>query len=265
MTTSAPRSPQAYRPTGSSTSSSDEILPIFTSIPQRPRQHRQIPEAPSSPVMSASQFYQHFQQQQQQQQQHQDPYYSSSIHSHSPRPSPRSTPNTFGGYQSGGSLPPPSPVTFQLPPSAFSPRDDSLRSGSISLQSPQPLYVNPSPSVRSPHVSPGLPSSGSLSALPPPLTLPESFLEDQSDYAGYYATEGGILSSPQFSPSPQQYHLQTPPVHSGPISTRQYYASSEVPPTPTRQNSRGFLPSPHMTPAASPNELDFPSLSLNGK
>lgn len=151
-----------------------------------------------------------------------------------------------------------------------------LRSGSISTQ---PLFTTSNGrSIRSPHVSPGLSSSSNI-PLPPPLTLPESFLEDQSDYAGYYASDVGILSSPQFLPSPQRpVHsgpiqsgpiqsgpIQSGPIHSGHASPRPYYHTSEMPHTPIRQSSRGqgFLPSPQFTPAASPNDLDFPSLSLN--
>ncbi|KAK3829972.1 MAG: hypothetical protein J3R72DRAFT_261482 [Linnemannia gamsii] len=289
------RSPQAYKSTGSAPNS-DEISnhsSSSSSIPQRPpRQSRQRSESSSSPIMTASQYNTHYQT---------DPYYTSSTHSQSPRPSPRSTPNTYG-YQS--SQVPPSPMAFQLPPSAMSPtssRDDNFRSGSASYPPPpqqqqhqqqqqqqqQPYYsgdVSSASSYRSPHMSPGLPSSGSLQMMPPPLSLPDSFLEDQSDYAGYYSSDVGILSSPpllstpqvlsspQLSPDPhyqQQQHQLHSPINSGNLHPRQHHPgyphSPEIPP---RQGSRSAgagmtLPSPHMTPTTSPLHNDFPNLSLN--
>jgi hypothetical protein len=123
-------------------------------------------------------------------------------------------------------------------------------------------------------MSPGLPSSGNTQMLPPPLSLPDSFLEDQSDYAGYYSSDVGILSSPQVLSSPQllsdpqQLHS---PMNSGNLYSRQhnqgYPHSPDIPP---RQGSRSggagiALPSPHMTPTTSPLQNDFPNLSLNGK
>ncbi|KAF9982048.1 hypothetical protein BGZ75_006584 [Mortierella antarctica] len=122
-------------------------------------------------------------------------------------------------------------------------------------------------------MSPGLPSSnGNMAMMPPPLTLPDSFLEDQSDYAGYYASDVGILSSPQLLPNPN--HLPTP-LSSGSLISRQqqnshYLQTVELPVAPSRHSSRGagnglngFLPSPHMSPTTSPLQNDFPSLSLN--
>ncbi|KAF9568377.1 hypothetical protein EC968_002945, partial [Mortierella alpina] len=124
-------------------------------------------------------------------------------------------------------------------------------------------------------MSPGLPSSsGNMSMMPPPLALPDSFLEDQSDYAGYYASDVGILSSPQQLSNSN--HLPTP-LNSGSFVSRQqqnshYLQTTELPVAPSRHSSRGagnggngFLPSPHMTPTTSPLQIDFPSLSLNGK
>ncbi|KAF8936268.1 hypothetical protein BGZ58_004406 [Dissophora ornata] len=160
----------------------------------------------------------------------------------------------------------------------MSTRDDSLRSGSISYLSQQQQQQYPhssSSSFRSPHLSPGLPSSGSLAPMPPPLSLPDSFLEDQSDYAGYYSSDVGIFSSPQFPQQQQQQQQQQPqqqysPMNSGSLNSRQLYfpPSSELPLTPSRQGSIGggqsvFLPSPHMTPTTSPLQIDFPALSLN--
>ncbi|KAG0213892.1 hypothetical protein BGX28_003316 [Mortierella sp. GBA30] len=280
MNSSGLRSPQVYRSTGSAPSS-DEISNISTSsggtAPQRPpRQNRQRSESSSSPTISGSQYYQHFQSQQQP---YQDSYYAPSSHS-SPRPSPRSTPNAYGMNYPPPSQVPPSPVNFQLPPSALSisNREDSLRSGSISYsqqQQQQQSYqgmTHSGSSYRSPHISPGLPSnSGTVPGIPPPLTLPDSFLEDQSDYAGYYASDVGILSSPQLLPNQQT--LQSP-LNSGSFGSRQqqhphYFQSSELPVAPSRLSSRAggggnFLPSPHMTPTTSPLQIDFPSLSLNG-
>ncbi|KAK3829880.1 MAG: hypothetical protein JOS17DRAFT_209936 [Linnemannia elongata] len=291
MTSTGLRSPQAYRSTGSAPNS-DEIVHhsnnSCSSIPQRPpRQSRQRSESSSSPIMTASQYNSHFQS---------DPYYTPSTHSQSPRPSPRSTPNPYG-YQS--SQIPPSPMTFQLPPSAMSTssRDDSIRSGSISYPQPQQQqqqqqqqsqhqgyqsgYISSSSSYRSPHMSPGLPSSGSVQMVPPPLSLPDSFLEDQSDYAGYYSSDVGFLSSPQLLSTPQvlsspqllsdpPQQLQSP-MNSGNLYPRQHHTGYTHPPDiPPRQGSRSAgagmaLPSPHMTPTTSPLQNDFPNLSLNGK
>ncbi|KAF9929851.1 hypothetical protein FBU30_001164 [Linnemannia zychae] len=271
------RSPQAHR-SSSSTSNSDELFSP-NGIPQRPpRQSRQHSESSSSPIMTASQYNNHFQM---------DPYYTPSIHSQSPRPSPRSTPNHTYGYQTSQA---PSPMAFQLPPSAMSGsgRDDSIRSGSISYphstqqqQAYQSGNVSSASSYRSPHMSPGLPSSGNLQMMPPPLTLPDSFLEDQDDYAGYYSSDVGILSSqiltsshamssPQLSPDyyqQQQQHLHTP-VNSGSLYTRPHQGYTYSPEIPPRQGSRSgggqiSLPSPHITPTTSPLTNDFPNLSLN--
>lgn len=276
LATGAYRSPQVYKKT-SSAPSSDEITNVGNgSGPQRPpRQSRQRSESTtSSPTITGAQYYQHFQAQQQPQ----DPYYAPSSNS-SPRPSPRSTPNTYGmGYPPPSQVPP-SPGGFQLPPSALSisTREDSIRSASISYnqQQYQTTTHSSSSSYRSPHMSPGLPSSnGNMSMMPPPLTLPDSFLEDQSDYAGYYASDVGILSSPQLLPN--QHQLPTP-MSSGSLISRQqqsshYLQTAELPVAPSRHSSRGagnggnvFLPSPHMTPTTSPLQIDFPSLSLNGK
>ncbi|KAF9543616.1 hypothetical protein EC957_000620 [Mortierella hygrophila] len=279
MASTGLRSPQAYRSTGSA-SNSDEIMHHSSNgLPQRPpRQSRQRSESSSSPIMTASQYNSHFQS---------DPYYTPSTHSQSPRPSPRSTPNTYG-YQS--SQVPPSPMTFQLPPSAMSTssRDESMRSGSISYphqqqQQQQQQYqsgnISSASSYRSPHISPGLPSSGSVQMMPPPLALPDSFLEDQSDYAGYYSSDVGILSSPQLLSTPQvlsspqllsdpQQQLQSP-MNSGNLYPRQHHTGyPHSPDIPPRQGSRSAgagmaLPSPHMTPTTSPLQNDFPNLSLN--
>lgn len=241
-------------------------------IPQRPpRQNRNRSESASSPTISGSQYFQHYQHPPQQQQQ--DQYYASSSHSHSPRPSPRSTPNTYG-YTSQ-QPPPPSPMSFQLPPSAFASRDDSLRSGSI----PYPPNANPSyhpghsgqihqnsstssgSSYRSPHMSPGLPSSVNLPNVPP-LTLPDSFLEDQSDYAGYYS-DVGAFSTTQILP--QQHMLQPAPLNTTPLPRQQSFSQGDSPLSPSRQGHRSgpiFLPSPHLTPTASPLLNDFSSMSL---
>ncbi|KAG0371897.1 hypothetical protein BGX24_001018 [Mortierella sp. AD032] len=133
-------------------------------------------------------------------------------------------------------------------------------------------------------MSPGLPSSGNLQMVPPPLSLPDSFLEDQSHYAGYYSSDVGILSSPpllstpqvlsspQLSPDPhyqQQQHQLHSPMNSGNLHPRQHHPGyPHSPDIPPRQGSRSAgagmtLPSPHMTPTTSPLHNDFPNLSLN--
>ncbi|KAI9236203.1 MAG: hypothetical protein BYD32DRAFT_30295 [Podila humilis] len=169
----------------------------------------------------------------------------------------------------------PSPMSFQLPPSAFASRDDSLRSGSI----PYPPNANPSyhpghsgqihqngstssaSSYRSPHMSPGLPSSGNLPNVPP-LTLPDSFLEDQSDYAGYYS-DVGAFSTTQILP--HQHMLQPTPLNTAPLPRQQSFSQGDSPLSPSRQGHRSgpiFLPSPHLTPTASPLLNDFSNMSL---
>ncbi|KAF9027060.1 hypothetical protein BGZ52_004942 [Haplosporangium bisporale] len=166
-------------------------------------------------------------------------------------------------------------MSFQLPPSAFASRDDSLRSGSI----PYPPNANPSyhpghsgqihqngstssaSSYRSPHMSPGLPSSGNLPNVPP-LTLPDSFLEDQSDYAGYYS-DVGAFSTTQILP--HQHMLQPTPLNTAPLPRQQSFSQGDSPLSPSRQGHRSgpiFLPSPHLTPTASPLLNDFSNMSL---
>ncbi|KAF8976010.1 hypothetical protein BGZ46_008661 [Entomortierella lignicola] len=214
------RSPQGYRGTGSAPNS-DEINTTYSGIPQRPpRQNRQRSGSSSnSPIMTS-----HYQSQQQ------DPYYSPPTRSYSPRPSPLSTPIVYGSNYQGSH--PSSPAVFALPPSALSAREDSLpRSAPIQFQPQTPQqyhqyqqYPNSSSSssYRSPHISPGLSSSANMSILPPPLSLPESFLDDP-DYAGYYTSDVGILSGQQIMPSSQ--HLQSP-LNSGPLNQRQQQYNS---------------------------------------
>lgn len=284
------RAPQTYRSGSGSNPNSDEIQ--FNGIPQRPpRSNRKQSDATASPTMNGSQYFQHFQQQQQHQQPIsgtlQDPYYASSTYSQSPKPSPRSNPLSYGNYS--GPVPP-SPMTFQLPPSALSSREDSLRSGASSQLSQYPPQQQQQQQYRSPRMAPGSPThssstrsppqSGMISGtMPPPLTLPGSFLEDQLDYAEYYASDVGILSSSssimppsqqhqmqqQHQQQQQQQHLQSP-VNSGPLSPwqqqqqqQQYYSQQQ------QYQQHQSLPSPHMTPTTSPLQIDFPSLSLNGK
>ncbi|KAG0305157.1 hypothetical protein BGZ98_004541 [Dissophora globulifera] len=293
---SSTRSPQTYRSNGSI--STEEM---FTSggIPQRPpRPSRQRSESSTSPIMTSNHYHQHYQSPPPQ-----DSFYASSTRSHSPRESPRSTPNSYAiNY----------PSSFQLPPSALSSRDDSLRSGPISQQH-YASSTSSGASYRSPRRSPGQPTNASLPILPP-LTLPETFLEDQSDYAGYYASDVGIMSSTQLIPDTiqlqqqqilqqqqlllqqqqqleqlqlqqqkqqqqqqqhQQYqqHQLPSPMNSSPLTSRQLNffpqpTDMPVPLPPTRRGTghsgqAGFLPSPHMSPTSSPLQIDFPALSLN--
>ncbi|KAF9188797.1 hypothetical protein BGZ51_000321 [Haplosporangium sp. Z 767] len=96
----------------------------------------------------------------------------------------------------------------------------------------------------------GYVSAGLVMTPMPPLTLPEAFLEEQSDYAEYYS-DVGITSTPQILPSQQQslspqsipiQHRQHP--YSAPSQTIDYAQHSH-------QESM-FLSSPHMTPTTSP-------------
>ncbi|KAF9098047.1 hypothetical protein BGX23_007204 [Mortierella sp. AD031] len=122
-------------------------------------------------------------------------------------------------------------------------------------------------------MSPGLPSNGNIQLAPPPLSLPDSFLEDQLDYAGYYSSDVGFPNSPQLLSSPQlvsDHHQLHTPMNSGNLHPRQqqYTGYSHSPDIPPRQGSRAAgrdmsLPSPHMTPTTSPLQIDFPNLSLN--
>jgi hypothetical protein len=270
MSATGPRAPQTYRSGSGSNLNSDEIQ--FNGIPQRPpRSNRKQSDATASPMMSGSQYFVHFPQSQPSSGTLQDPYYASSTYSQSPKPSPRS----YGNYS--GPVPP-SPATFQLPPAALSSREDSLRSGSISQQSQYQQQQPQQQSYRSPRMLPGSPSlthssgtrsppqSGMISGtMPPPLTLPGSFLEDNLDYAEYYASDVGILSSssiipPSHQPQQQQQHLQSP-VNSGPLSPwqqqqqqQQYYSQQQ------QYQQHQSLPSPHMTPTTSPLQRFFSSL-----
>ncbi|KAF9398653.1 hypothetical protein BGZ94_005947 [Podila epigama] len=280
--TSGPRSPQFFKPSSSTSSSaqnSDEIL--NGSIPQRPpRQNRQRSGSTSSPTMSGSQYFQHYQhplghaQQDPHHPHHQQQQYYTSSAAQSPRPSPRSHPNNAYGYPS--QPPPPSPMSFQLPPSAFSSREDSLRSGSIPYPpNHNPSYHNSTQSIhhgssssassyRSPHVSPGLPAGAMNMTNLPPLTLPKYFLEDQSDYAGYYS-DVGIVSTPQLLPGHQHLTLQTTPMTTSSLNRQQPSPGADSNASGSRQNQRSgpiFLPSPHLTPTASPLMNDFANMSL---
>ncbi|KAG0346521.1 hypothetical protein BG004_001537 [Podila humilis] len=261
-----PRSPQFFKPNSTSAQNSDEIL--SGGIPQRPpRQNRQRSDSTSSPTMSGSQYFQHYQPHPQQPHLPQDQIYTSS---HSPRPSPRSNPNA---YVYSSQPPPPSPMSFQLPPSAFSSRDDSLRSGSI----PYPPNANPNyqtgtihgssssaSSFRSPHLSPGSSINGSLHPVPEPISLGESLLDDP-DYAAYYS-DVGVFSTPQLLPGQYLQPLQTAPANNNPQSSRQQsFPQGDSPLSPSRQGHRSgpvFLPSPHLTPTASPLMNDFSNMSL---
>lgn len=260
MSTSGLRSPQHIK-THNVAYSSDEIQNhVLNGIPQRPPRQRH--GSVSSSTMSGSQYYQHYQQQHQQQQQQQyqfDSYLSSSPPSS--RPSPRSSQ-------------PSSPLTFQLPPSALSStREESLRSGSISYHpntyNTQPIQVPPlssssssaASSYRTPQMTPGLSggggSGGLMMSMMSPLTLPESFLEEQSDYAEYYSDVG-------FSGTPLQQQHQLPSIQTTPIH-RQQHQSVEYPLSPVSlRNGQqgGFFPSPHSTPTISSLSDDFPSLNL---
>ncbi|KAG0042450.1 hypothetical protein BGZ83_000451 [Gryganskiella cystojenkinii] len=276
MSNFGPRAPQTYRSGSGSAPSSDEIPYNNNGIPQRPpRSNRKQSDVTSSPTMNGSQYFQHFQGQQPTSGTIQDPYYASSTYSQSPRPSPRSNPLAYGGYN--GQVPP-SPGNFQLPPSALSSREDSLRSGSNSQQSHYQSST-PQQQYRSPRMTPGSPAHSSTRSpsntglisgnLPPPLALPGSFLEDQLDYAEYYASDVGILSSAILTPPPQQQqqqqHLQSP-VNSGPLSPysqQQHNQHQQNQHYYSQQQYQQSLPSPHMTPTTSPLQNEFPSLSLN--
>ena len=263
MSTSGLRSPQHIK-THNVAYSSDEIQShVVNGIPQRPPRQRH--GSVSSPTMSGSQYYQHYQQQhQQQQQQQQQQYQYDSYLSSSPpssRPSPRSSQ-------------PSSPLTFQLPPSALSStREESLRSGSISYHpntyNTQPIQVpqlsssasSAASSYRTPQMTPGLNggggSGGLMMSMMSPLTLPESFLEEQSDYAEYYSDVG-------FSGTPLHQHHQLPSIQTAPI-LRQQHQSMEYPlsPVSVRNGQQGgFLPSPQSAPTISSLSDDFPSLAL---
>ncbi|KAG0315969.1 hypothetical protein BGZ99_007147 [Dissophora globulifera] len=297
------RSPQQVKlGYSNSTYSSDEIQ---TGIPQRPpRPNRQRADSTTSSTVSGSQYYQqYYQQQQQQQQQHrqyqQQQYDYASSSPPSARASPRSTPISYGmSYPSQ----PSSPMSFQLPPSALAPsREESLRSGSISYQTNNGYDLNSLPiqipsmstsaavaSYQTPRMSPGSNGGTGYSSSPlPPLSLPDSFLEEQSDYAEYYSDVGITdqqqqlqqqlqqrqqLLQQQYQQQQQQlqqlqHQVQEQPIHSHSIH-RQHtmdYPSSASQGRLTQQLSMGslFLPSPHMSPAASPLSSEFPALNLD--
>ncbi|KAF9438955.1 hypothetical protein BGZ76_002618 [Entomortierella beljakovae] len=251
MPSTGVRSPQAYRSTGNG-AYSDELQ---SANPQRPpRTDRQRSESNASNVMNSQQYHHHFSPQQQHQQ---DPYYMNPGQSHSPQ----TTSNAYTTNYHPSQVPP-SP-SFRLPPSALS-HQDSIPPRSASIPNTPKQYPNSSSnSIRSPHISPGLSSNSAGSVIPPPLSLPDSFLEDQLDYAGYYSDVG--LSTQQILTHPQ---IQTPG-NSGSLRQNYYLQSAELG-SPSRQGSRsgatsvhsGFLPSPHMSPVTSP-QVDLSSLSLN--
>ncbi|KAF9113002.1 hypothetical protein BGX27_002398 [Mortierella sp. AM989] len=165
-------------------------------------------------------------------------------------------------------------MSFQLPPSAFTPtREESMRSGSISgyTTPSHPIQIPPvrSPSssassYRTPHISPGLNGGmgGMAMSSMPPLSLPGTFLEEQSDYAEYYSDVGN-------QPQHHQRQLQ----HATPIfthssvhrhQTADYLNSGAL--SPHGQLHGGdamFLHSPLLSPTVSPLTGDFPSLSLD--
>ncbi|KAI1318247.1 hypothetical protein EDD11_006943 [Mortierella claussenii] len=227
--------------------------------------------------MSGSQYYQHYHQQQQQRQY--DQYMSSSPPSS--RPSPRSTPNSYSiPYLSQ----PSSPMSFQLPPSALSPtKEESLRSGSISYQSSNGYGTNSHPiqipqqspsssasSYRTPRMSPGMNGGGNgLSGLPissmPPLTLPDAFLEEQSDYAEYYS-DVGIVSQQHHQQRQRHFQQQLQQMQyqnamlSLSISPQHSYRQQQV--TDYTSSQHMSLPSPLLSPTVTPLSGEFPSLSL---
>jgi hypothetical protein len=259
MTSSALRSPQHMK-THNAAYNSDEIQTGGIPSVAPPRPPRQRHGSVSSSVMSGSQYYQPYQPQHYQY----ENYMSSSPPSS--RPSPRSSQ-------------PSSPLTFQLPPSALSStREESMRSGSISyhpnnnlnnyntqpIQVPQlsPCTSSAASSYRTPQMTPGMNggggSGGLVMSMMPPLSLPESFLEDQCDYAEYYS-DVGFSNPPLRQPQQRQLsNIQTMPIH-----LQHHQMDYPMSPGSVRNGHQGgFLPSPHLTPTVSPLSDDFPSLTL---
>lgn len=244
-----PRSPQSTNSFTNSAFSSDEIP---TAIPQRPpRLNRSRAESTSSPTMSGAQYYQHYHSGQQPQQY--DQYVAIS---------PRSTPNT---YSQAYSSQPTSPSSFILPPSAFTPaREEHIRTGSISYHPANgyagthshpiqiPMVSHQQSSYTTPRMSPGMNggSAGLAMASMPPLSLPESFLEEQSDYAEYYS-DVGFASGPLTMQSHRPIHQPTRDSIIGTAGVRQSHHQSGM-----------FLPSPHLTPTLAPLAGEFSSMSL---
>ncbi|KAF9550387.1 hypothetical protein EC957_000689 [Mortierella hygrophila] len=91
-------------------------------------------------------------------------------------------------------------------------------------------------------MSPGMNggSAGLTMASMPPLSLPESFLEEQSDYAEYYS-DVGFASGPITMQPHRPIHLTTRESSIGPADVRQSHHQSGM-----------FLPSPHLTPTLAP-------------
>ncbi|KAG0050823.1 hypothetical protein BGZ83_004408 [Gryganskiella cystojenkinii] len=279
MASSNLRSPQHIKPHitnsnsngGGNAYSSDELPTITPNAPQRPPRQRHG-SVSTSPSMSGSQYYQHYHQQHLQHQQHQQQQYQYEQYMSSSPPSSRPSPR---------SSQPSSPMTFQLPPSALSTtREESLRSGSISYHpstnggyNTQPIQVpqlsssssSAASSYRTPQMTPGMNggggSGGLAMAMMPPLSLPDSFLDDQEDYAEYYSDVG--FSGTATRQQHQLTNIQTMPIL---LQHQQLHQSMDYPLSPaSNRNGQqgGFLPSPHMTPAVSPLSDDFPSLSLD--
>ncbi|KAI7828982.1 hypothetical protein BC939DRAFT_442432 [Gamsiella multidivaricata] len=99
----------------------------------------------------------------------------------------------------------------------------------------------------------------------PPLTLPDAFLEEQSDYAEYYS-DVGLVEQQQ-----RQMQSHSLAIHSHPSVHRQ--ATLDFPASPSlyrhaqpqlqqRSDGSSLLPSPLMSPLTSPLSGEFPSLSL---
>ncbi|KAG0380869.1 hypothetical protein BGX24_003730 [Mortierella sp. AD032] len=110
-----------------------------------------------------------------------------------------------------------------------------------------------SPTYITPRVSPGMNggSGGLTMTSMPPLSLPEAFLEEQSDYAEYYS-DVGFASGP--------LTIQTrPSMHHQPMrdSMQHGYVVRH-----SHQPSSMFLPSPHLTPTLAPLAGEFSSMSL---
>ncbi|KAF9298207.1 hypothetical protein BGZ88_007557 [Linnemannia elongata] len=249
-----PRSPQSTNSFTNSAFSSDEIP---TAIPQRPpRLNRSRAESTSSPTMSGAQYYHHYHSGQQPQQY--DQYVALS---------PHPTPNT---YSQAYSSQPTSPSSFILPPSAFTPtREEHIRTGSISYHPANgyagthshpiqiPIGSQQQSSYTTPRMSPGMNggSGGLTMASMPPLSLPESFLEEQSDYAEYYSDVGfasGPLTLQSHRPIHQPLHQPTRDSVIGHAGVRQSQHQSGI-----------FLPSPHLTPTLAPLAGEFSFMSLD--
>ncbi|KAF9432840.1 hypothetical protein BGZ76_010244 [Entomortierella beljakovae] len=254
---SVPRSPQHIKSHPGSTQSSDEIP---NRLPQRPpRSNRQRADSLTSQGISATQYYQHYYPNR-----HNDHYVSTSP------PSSRPSPSSYGMSLSSQ---PSSPMSFQLPPSALSPtEDDPLRSNSVSFNvsngyptQSHPIQIPPtrssasassSSSYRTPRLSPGMNGNGGIGGMAmssmPPLSLPVSFLEEQSDYSEYYS---------DVSMHTQTHHRQhqTGPIFAHNLGSRQEIGDHAM-------NMHGhdsmFLPSPLLSPTTSP-VTDFSSLCLD--